>query len=514
MKKIIKVISVFMVLNIFLIPLANFAPGNQIKTVQAAEGVVDIRFYNAMVSLIGITAAGIAAMSPSFSIPEVDMIQLKDQFAQSLESDAAKKTAWMNAQTDYLAGGIAKTMSATELAKIGISDIYSELKEYLNSNIIDNSNADEGTVYTSTSGDFIIETTVYNMAKYIGYRSYNYQVTSNLEGANSVCRTTEETHSNMVGDLLICNILIKDASGNSRGQFMLKEYKFKPFIQVAYYGACGSFLQNEAMKYGINCLDKFSTISKINGSVSYRNGDIIDKTDTNIKVIPTIPWLDPSIPAGTIVTPVISAPYAGVVPIDVPMTVPIDPPVDEPVDPPVEENITGTVAAILAGLTPIAGFLEYILAGQVSLTDTIEAGITGVIDGIGDIAGTLTGGITSSLTDIQSSISTLTAPATETINLDPVKNIPKVLFTKFPFSIPWDLYNVYNLMATDNRSPPEFLLGIQMSKSTTLSSLGAGDINMEVKLENYEQIAGIIRVGELLLFVLGLIFATKKLIWG
>lgn len=103
MKKIIKVISVFMVLNIFLIPLANFAPGNQIKTVQAAEGVVDIRFYNAMVSLIGITAAGIAAMSPSFSIPEVDMIQLKDQFAQSLESDAAKKNS-LDERPDRLSG--------------------------------------------------------------------------------------------------------------------------------------------------------------------------------------------------------------------------------------------------------------------------------------------------------------------------------------------------------------------------------------------------------------------------
>lgn len=516
-KKIIKVISVFMVLNIFLIPLANFAPGNQIKTVQAAEGVVDIRFYNAMVSLIGITAAGIAAMSPSFSIPEVDMIQLKDQFAQSLESDAAKKTAWMNAQADYLSGGVAKTMSAVELAKIGVNDIYQDFKNYLEQNYIF-TNADGITVPIDSNYSLKIINNFGQFSGSLPTLDFNYTTTTTIGplpvspsipilGMKYLEVKGFDTINNTYDNA--CRIVLYTAADS-----------YSSYIYVAIGSPLAS---NDIRKKVIETFHQYSGINIINsplyngaiaGILSNNNTNILNKTDSAISVLPTIPWVDTSIQIGTIVTPAISAPYAGTVPIDVPITVPIDPPIDVPVDPPVEPTLIGTVAAILAGLTPIAGFLEYILAGQVSLTDTIEAGITGVIDGIGDIAGTLTGGITSSLTDIQSSISTLTAPATETINLDPVKNIPKVLFTKFPFSIPWDLYNVYNLMATDNRSPPEFILGIQMSKSSTLSSLGAGDINMEVKLENYEQIAGIIRVGELLLFVLGLIFATKKLIWG
>ena len=256
------------------------------------------------------------------------------------------------------------------------------------------------------------------------------------------------------------------------------------------------------------------TIPYPTGIIKYKNSNIINTTDENINVINTIPWVNTTVPIGTIVTPAISAPYAGAVPIDVPISVPIDP--TDPIDPPIEDDPTliGTVAAILAGILPISGILDNIKVGQETLIDVIVSGITGVIDGIGDIAGTLTGGITSSLTDIQSSISTLTAPATETINLDPVKNIPQVLFTKFPFSIPWDLYNVYNLMATDNRSPPEFELGIPLTNSNTLSALGTEDLKMELKLENYDDVLGVIRVGELLLFVIGLIFGTKRLIWG
>lgn len=84
--------------------------------------------------------------------------------------------------------------------------------------------------------------------------------------------------------------------------------------------------------------------------------NIIDVDSEYIHVFPTIPWIDETVPVGTIVTPAIAAPYAGAVPIDIPITVPIDPPIEEPVDPPAEPTLIGTVAAILAGLTPIAGF--------------------------------------------------------------------------------------------------------------------------------------------------------------
>jgi len=522
--KSIKIISIILVLNIFMVPLLNFIPGNQIKTktVQASGELVDIRFFNAMVTMIGITAVGVTnMMSQNFSIPEVDMVALKDQFQTTLDADATKKTAWMTAQTEYLSGGVAKTMGAVELAKIGINDIYDEFKIYLSNKslVVDNSSTD---ITNLTIDNMTITKTVDSVNGLTGYMnfmarvprpwSFEYYGGQNIYVIKNLYTTVSPENG--------LHYTISGKYGSSNVFDLTVEwYDYRNII--ANLNINGS-LTNNQLQYlltqlssiGININDKYpslSTTGLINGSLV--NNNIINSTDTTRSIIPTIPWIDTTFPIGTVVTPAISAPYAGAVPIDIPID-PTDP--TDPIDLPVEDDPTliGTVAAILAGLTPIAGFLEYILAGQVSLIDAIEAGLTDVVDGIGDISGTLTGGITSSLTDIQSSISTLTAPASESINLDPVKNIPKVLFTKFPFSIPWDLYNVYDLMATDNRSPPEFSLGIPMTKSPALAVYGVGDINMNVKLENYEEIFGIIRVGELLLFVIGLIFATKKLIWG
>lgn len=500
-KKIIKVISVFMVLNIFLIPLTNFAPCNQIKTVQASEGIIDIRFFNAVISMIGITAAGLATMSPSFTIPEADLVEMKNSFAQTLEADAVKKQAWLSAQTDYLAGGIAKTMGAVELAKIGINDIYNQFKDYIENNYIQNK-VINNTILNLDNTSFSI---INNSSQYTpgyGYSSIPYflftgfNLTSNFMVTNSIALTNGNPGYNE-----LYRVQFIDASGNVIQDKCIKveAYRNDTFVYLTNQG-----LNEEQTKILLSLISSLGipythalTNSIIHGNIS--NNNLLNSTDTTRSIIPTIPWIDTTVPIGTIVTPAIAAPYAGAVPIDVPITAPIDPPIEEPVDPPADVTLIGTVAAILAGITPISAILDNILASELDIADVIEVGITGVIDGI---------------TDIQSSLSTLTAPATETINLDPVKNIPSVLFTKFPFSIPWDLFNVYNLMATDNRSPPEFSLGIPMTKSLNLSSFGVSDIKMDVKLENYEEIAGIVRTAELLLFVIGLIFATKKLIWG
>lgn len=523
-KKLIKILSIVLVLNIFMVPFSTFAPGNQIKTVHASGELVDIRFFNAMVTMIGVTAVGITGMmSQSFSIPEVDMVALKDQFQTTLDADATKKTAWMNAQSDYLAGGVAKTMGAVELAKIGFNDVYIQFLNYIKNKL---PNVD---IKNSITEDIFVDGYKFNVKRIpdtpyqflypvsIAWENYGIYQT----GYNQLRSVYRSSYENITpnGSVDFINSYMYNPAGSLIASITLSRNGLCMYAEINKYYDSSNLDDNKYFiqylnQFGINAEQAFSLSSiGISGSISYIDNNIINSDTDSISVIPTIPWI-PDVPIGTVVTPAIAAPYVGVVPIDVPITVPIDPPIDEPVDPPAEPTLIGTVAAILAGLTPIAGFLEHILAGQVSLTDAIEAGLTDVVDGIGDIAGTLTGGITSSLTDIQSSISTLTAPATDTVNLDPVKNIPKVLFTKFPFSIPWDLFNVYNLMATDNRSPPEFSLGIPMTKSTTLSAFGVGDINMSVKLENYDQIFGIIRVGELLLFVIGLIFATKKLIWG
>lgn len=508
--RLLKILALLMVLNILIIPLTTFTPQHQNKyKVYAAEGVVDIRFYNAMVSLIGITAAGLAAMSPSFSIPEVDMIQLKDQFAQSLESDAAKKTAWMNAQADYLAGGVAKTMSAVELAKIGVNDIYQDFKNYLEENYIF-TNADGITVPIDSNYSLKIINNFGQFSGSLPTLDFNYTTTTTIGplpvspsipilGMKYLEVKGFDTLNNTYDNA--CRIALYTAADS-----------YSSYIYVAIGSPLAS---NDVRKKVIDTFHQYSGINIINsplyngaiaGILNNNNTNILNKTDSAISVLPTIPWVDTTIPVGTIVTPAISAPYAGTVPIDVPITAPIDPPIEEPVDPPVEENIAGTVAAILAGLTPIAGFLEYILAGQVSITDTIEAGITGVIDGIGDIAGTLTGGITSSLTDIQSSISTLFDPPTETLNLDKLKNLNSVLFTKFPFSIPFDFVSMISAFSSDPVAP---VITIPFD----MSDFGGQFTEVKMDLSDYNNIAAVARQIGFIGFVFFMLFNTRKLIW-
>lgn len=514
--RLLKILALLMVLNILIIPLTTFTPQQQNKyKVYAAEGIVDIRFYNALVSLIGITAAGIAAMSPSFSIPEVDMIQLKDQFAQSLESDAAKKTAWMNAQADYLAGGVAKTMGAVELAKIGVNDIINQFTEYINNKpvLVDNS----GTETTSLIIDnMTITKTIDSVNGYNGYINFMTRALSNPWSYEYFASQNVYVQKDVYSVISPDNGLHYSIAGRyGSSLYFGLTVEWQNYVNVIakldVYGTLTDkqlqYLISQCSSIGIDIRDKYPdilTTGIVNGSVS--SNTLINSTDTTKSVLPTIPWLDPSVSVGTIVTPAISAPYAGTVPIDVPITVPIDPPIDVPVDPPVEPTLIGTVAAILAGLTPIAGFLEYILAGQVTLTDTIEAGITGVIDGIGDIAGTLTGGITSSLTDIQSSISTLFDPPTETLNLDKLKNLNSVLFTKFPFSIPFDFVSMISAFSSDPVAP---VITIPFD----MSDFGGQFTEVKMDLSDYNNIAAVARQIGFIGFVFFMLFNTRKLIW-
>lgn len=508
--RLLKILALLMVLNILIIPLTSFTPQYQNKyKVYAAEGIVDIRFFNAVISMIGITAAGLATMSPSFSIPEADMVQLKEQFAQSLEADTTKKAAWMTAQTEYLAGGVAKTMGAVELAKIGINDVYIGFKEYINNNTIENLNdLTSNVTIETTAGDFILQQKMEMITKYqyfINPGTWDY-----IKPVNSGYPYNFTYSSGAAGNQFknIYSFIIKNGV-NTVASVSCYEY-FNKF-QVDMHTTSSDrnvkyLLYQHLLRYGIDITNQVPTWLSNNISGTIQNNNIINTTDTAISLIPTIPYIDTSVPIGTVVTPAIALPYAGAVPIDVPLTVPIDPPIEEPVDPPVEPTLIGTVAAILAGLTPIAGFLEYILSGQVSLTDTIEAGITGVIDGIGDIAGTLTGGITSSLTDIQSSISTLFDPPTETLNLEKLKNLNSVLFTKFPFSIPFDFVSMISAFSSDPVAP---VITIPFD----MSDFGGEFTEVKMDLSDYNNIAAVARQIGFIGFVFFMLFNTRKLIW-
>lgn len=526
--RILKILALLMVLNILIIPLTSFTPQQQNKDkVYAAEAIVDIRFFNAVISMIGITAAGLGTMSPSFSIPEADLLEMKNNFVQTLEADAVKKQAWLAAQTDYLAGGIAKTMGAVELAKIGIYDIYFQFLNYCKTNVMFNEINPVTTLPTSytkfyETKNYIVYSDVPANAQYLNFfktmpftwtDSWNFG-TDGYKSDDWYSSSIGWTYNYRIYNKLTSSLLTTGSSAVN-GYIGMREKSGKIILGLTFIGISSyqssiisDFYDELALYLGVT---NYPSISGLSYGHVDNVENIIDVDSEYIHVFPTIPWIDETVPVGTIVTPAIAAPYAGAVPIDIPITVPIDPPIEEPVDPPAEPTLIGTVAAILAGLTPIAGFLENILAGQVSLTDVIEAGLTDVIDGIGDIAGTLTSGISSTLTDISTSITDFVNPSPETVSqldLNPIKNIPGVLFTRFPFSIPFDFYKIIAFMGGSAREAPVFEFKID------LSSLSLPNIEKQIDMQPFDQIAGYVRIAELIAFAIAVMLKTKTLIWG
>lgn len=526
-KKLMKMLALVLVMNVLIIPLTSFSPQEQNKyNVYAAEGIVDIRFFNAVVSMLGITAAGLATMSPSFTIPEADLIEMKNNFAQTLEADAVKKQAWMAAQTDYLAGGIAKTMGAVELAKIGIYDIYNQFKNYLSENyyssdsnqLVESGNViriNDGTlkvvsnnnVKSKLYSDFTINATQFNPT-YSNEFSKAYYVSAwpsvDVPGDTTLVDIKYFNDSGMyLSDRSFVQIYTSGNTPTTKFAVIVLSLNLRQPLETR---ALLTYLSSLGVK-----LIGFDTLNYGLISGTYSNENIIPKSEDTISLFPTIPWIDTTVPVGTIVTPAISAPYAGAVPIDVPITAPIDPPIDVPDNPPTDATLIGTVAAILAGITPISGILDNIFAGQLDIADVISAGLTDVIDGIGDIAGTLTSGISSTLTDISTTITDFVNPSPETVSeldLNPIKNIPGVLFTRFPFSIPFDFYNIISYMGGSAREAPVFEFKID------LSSLGLPDIEKQIDMQPFDQIAGYVRIAELIAFSVAVMLKTKTLIWG
>jgi len=96
----------------------------------------------------------------------------------------------------------------------------------------------------------------------------------------------------------------------------------------------------------------------------------------------------------------------------------------------------------------------------------------------------------------------------EELNLDPIKNIPAVLFSRFPFSIPFDFYNIIAYMGGSAREAPEF------NFTVPLASIGQEDVVKAIDMEPFDQIAGYIRIAELIAFAIAVMLKTKTLIWG
>lgn len=493
-----KIIALIMAVTVFFMPMISIYETKQnVNIVHAEDMTVNKTFFQAVLALMGITAFMQGNMSSTFSIPETDLITLKDQFAQTLEADATKKAAWMNAQTDYLAGGVAKTMGAAELAKIGINDIYNNLLDYLKGK------ASETFDTSIVSGNYTITNNIINS----NYTSYITAATSSgYSFSNPFYISTVQTNDLWSTYSILEKKITRNTDNVIVASLLFFTKENKTYCNASLFESISGSEQtyindfiNLCNHYNINYLLRYPSLVNYGNVIFNGTGNIINTSDTARSIMPTIPWLDPAIPAGTIVTPAIAAPYAGTVPIDVPITAPIDPPIDEPETPTFPDVLSATLA-ILAALTPISAILDNLDLGVGDLTDVIDQGNSAIEDGLDDIIG----GITGLTTGILTSIENFFDPPSKDIDWDKLRNIQ--IFDKFPFSIPADLYFLLNLLASDPVAP-------KVAIDLNLSFISAGIKTYTYDLSQFDDIAQVMRGFELLGFIFFLLYSSKNLIW-
>ena len=102
-----------------------------------------------------------------------------------------------------------------------------------------------------------------------------------------------------------------------------------------------------------------------------------------------------------------------------------------------------------------------------------------------------------SISEIISATSEITVPKDFDIDT------PDIITDKFPFSLPFDVYHVFNLFSAEPVAP-QFTIPLQME--------GVFDLSFDVDLSEYEWIANIVRWLLYAVFIVGLIIATNKLI--
>lgn len=565
-RKILKVLALVLVLNILIIPLTSFCPQEQNKYVVHAEGetIVNSLFLTAILTMFAITAFQNNSITENFKLSSVNLASIKGEFQEKLNANPEMAEEWMKYQTKWLADGLAFTMTAQEAGKAGLYNLYQTFINYMNPTNVSNISSIEqdvqvfavngryysvinrvGKVRDCDRGVTITLNTPYNsdgteFELYINNyenMSTSQVFTKNQSNASQFINTNTQNNkvilypiSSLI-DQKILRIYPSDSDGNwiTNSNGTLVNYimvwvnssgsiNFDMLWDKSVEGITKDNLRDTLSLFmaitGVNILktgDLFTTVSSENTGVI--TTDPLVLTDDVINTVTTVPSVT-NITDGIILNPGLIDEYAGAVPIDVPISVPIDPtdPTD-PIDPPIEDDPTliGTVAAILAGILPISGILDNIITGIDDIADVITAGITGVIDGIGDIAGTITGGITSTLTDIQTSINDLINPSPENVeelDLNPVKNIPAVFFSRFPFSIPFDFYNIMAYMGGSAREAPVFKFIIP------LSSIGQEDVEKSIDMQPFDQIAGYVRMAELIAFSIAIMLKTKTLVWG
>lgn len=88
-------------------------------------------------------------------------------------------------------------------------------------------------------------------------------------------------------------------------------------------------------------------------------------------------------------------------------------------------------------------------------------------------------------------------------------SLPKLIITKFPFSIPFDLYAMLSLLAAD---PVEPVFRIPIEIRNPIKNNLLVDYDIVIDFSGYSTWIELIRWGEYILFVVGLAMITRNVI--
>lgn len=189
------------------------------------------------------------------------------------------------------------------------------------------------------------------------------------------------------------------------------------------------------------------------------------------------------------------------------------------------ESIAGN-AAIISSLEKL---LEQLKAQNISGIEDILLAISGTLEGLnerdkdrealyGDLTGALDdlrqrlgelnlddiGVISNNISDIKDIISSISI--SQEISIDETKlKTPATITTKFPFSLPFDLYHIFNVFSAEPVTP-EFDVPFDMT------SVGGELYNIHIELSRFDGVANIVRWLMYGVFIVGLIILTNNLI--
>lgn len=157
-------------------------------------------------------------------------------------------------------------------------------------------------------------------------------------------------------------------------------------------------------------------------------------------------------------------------------------------------GVTQTTYSELVGLN------KSILDKIGELYDVFSTGLVGAVQsiatGVNSIVNALSDGLVGELEDV---------------NVEPLVQVGEVFTTKFPFSLPWDVYRaVTGLGVQVNDLPP---LELSFYNPATKQVM-TWTVDIEEVFYPIVELAPYIRAGFLVMFILGLVYATRELLGG